>query len=207
MTLAAKIESLPSGVGEGSLESLAVELKAVAAASVDLFIADLTRCRLTGISYTGPDQPLTGFLAQIDRVTRIDRHIYLAVDPMAAPALAAKLREVFLVKGIVVAAVGTRTARHVSGYSFVLLASKGRRPILRRDLADILIDRRSRRDTRGAGLSRAALDYFLAASVYPGETVCDVSASAQVTRLAASEAQLRFVPLPPSRRRRKTVKY
>ena len=130
------------------------------------------------------------FLDECHRVLRPDRHLYVMFDSFSLLSLGAIARERFNVKGIVVWDKGHFGMGHYfrRQHELILFACKGRRPVNRRDLADVW---RVPRIHRGAYPTQKPVAVFarmLEASVVPGMTVCDPfvgSGSSAVAALAA----------------------
>lgn len=164
--------------------------------TTDLIVADLTMCADENGGYSNS---LGRFLRQCYRILRADRHMYLGSDPLEAPAIAQIARATFSVKGILVSTGEISRETDHGQMMFILFASKGRRPIRRRDLPDIVPKSLRAAPNRTTSFTPTLVRYLLTASCQPGDVVCDVSPSARITRRAAAASQLGFVP-----RRRRT---
>ena len=135
------------------------------------------------------------FLGECRRVLRPDRHIYVMFDSFSLLSLGALMRDHFEVKGVIVwdkvnIGMGHYFRRR---HELVVFASKGRRPLARRDLSDVW---RIKRIHRGAYPTQKPVELFarmLIGSVKPGMTVCDPFVGSGSSALAALAAGCAFV--------------
>ena len=135
------------------------------------------------------DDPDTyrAFLAECRRVLRNNRHIYIMFDSYSLLSLGALVREHFDVKGLIVwDKVALGMGHHFRRrHEQIVFASKGKRPVSRRDLPDVWAVRRLHRAAYPAQKPVALFDLMLDASAEPGDVVCDPFAGSGSSAVAA----------------------
>ncbi|MFN2582327.1 MAG: site-specific DNA-methyltransferase [Candidatus Dormibacteria bacterium] len=135
------------------------------------------------------------FLAECRRVLRDGSHIYVMFDSFSLLSLGALMRDHFDVKGVLVwdkVAIGMGhyfRRRH----EHIVFASKGRRPVARRDLPDVWTVPRIRRGAYPTQKPVALFSLMLEASAQPGDVVCDPFAGSGSSAVAALRRECRFV--------------
>lgn len=143
--------------------------------------------------FTEVDDDEEGFLVllgECHRVLREDRHIYVMFDSYSLLSLGHLMRVHFDVKGLLVwdkvrIGMGHHFRRR---HEHIVFASKGRRPIARRDLPDVLVHPRL---TRAAYPTQKPVGLFgdlLRASAEPGFVVCDPFVGSGSAAIAALRA-------------------
>ena len=135
------------------------------------------------------------FLAECHRVLRDDRHVYLMFDSFSLLTLAPLVREHFAVKNLIVwDKVNLGMGHHFRRrHELVLFATKGRRPLSRRDLPDVW---RIKRLSRAPYPTQKPVELFenmLAGSVEPGFVVCDPFMGSGSSSIAALKRGCGFV--------------
>lgn len=115
------------------------------------------------------------FLGECHRVLRDDRHLYLMFDSYSFLSLAPLVRETFAVKNVITwdkvnLGMGHYFRRR---HELILFASKGRRPLSRRDLPDVWRVKRMARAPYPTQKPVELFDLMLSASAETGFTVCD----------------------------------
>ena len=135
------------------------------------------------------------FLAECRRVLRNNRHIYIMFDSYSLLSLGALVREQFDVKGLIVwDKVALGMGHHFRRrHEQIVFASKGRRPVSRRDLPDVWAVRRVRRAAYPAQKPVALFDLMIGASAAAGEVVCDPFAGSGSSAVAALRRGCTFV--------------
>ncbi len=193
-------------------------LQSLPAASVDLVVTDpaysgmnrhlmLGRGRIVGrYSDAGrpggrwfqefQDDPETfrALLRELHRVLRDDRHVYVMFDSYSLLSLGHLVREVFDVKNLLVWDKALLGMGHYyrRRHELIVFASKGKRPLSRRDLPDIV---RVPRITTAAYATQkpvALFETLVRASAEPGFVVCDPFVGSGSTAVAALRAGCGF---------------
>lgn len=143
------------------------------------------------------DDPDTyrAFLAECRRVLRGDRHIYIMFDSYSLLSLGALVRESFDVKGLIVwDKVALGMGHHFRRrHEQIVFASKGRRPIARRDMPDVWCVPRLRRAAYPTQKPVALFQLMLAASATSGDVVCDPFVGSGSSAVAALRAGCSFI--------------
>lgn len=138
------------------------------------------------------------FLGECQRVLKPDRHIFIMFDSFSLLSLAPLVRAYFSVKNIIVwdkerIGMGHYFRRQSE---FILFASKGRRPLSRRDMADIWPIRRLSRAPYPAQKPVELFERMIAASKGardgPDFLVCDPFAGAGSAAIAALKQNVSF---------------
>ena len=135
------------------------------------------------------------FLRECHRVLRNDRHIYIMFDSFSLLTLGPIVREVFDVKNIIIwdkmnLGMGHYFRRR---HEHIVFASKGRRKLNRRDIADVW---RIKRIHHGAYPTQKPVELFemmLRGSAEPGYVVCDPFAGSGSSAVAALKYGCSFV--------------
>ncbi len=135
------------------------------------------------------------FLTECHRVLRDDRHVYLMFDSFSLLTLAPLVREHFAVKNLIVwDKVNLGMGHHFRRrHELVLFATKGKRPLSRRDLPDVW---RIKRLSRAPYPTQKPVELFenmLAGSVVPGFVVCDPFMGSGSAAIAALRRGCGFV--------------
>ena len=135
------------------------------------------------------------FLHECRRVLRNDRHIYIMFDSYSLLSLGALVRESFDVKGLI---VWDKVALGMGHYfrrrhEQIVFASKGKRPVTRRDLPDVWAVRRVHRASYPAQKPVALFDLMLEASADPGSVVCDPFCGSGSSAVAALRRRCEFI--------------
>ncbi len=134
------------------------------------------------------------FLAEIRRVLREGGHLYLMFDSFSLLSLGPLVREELSVKNLIV----WDKLRIGMGHAFrrrhelIVFATKGKRPLSRRDLPDVW---RIGRLSRPAYPTQKPVELFeamLAGSAGPGSVVCDPFAGSGASAVAALRQGCRF---------------
>jgi site-specific DNA-methyltransferase (adenine-specific) len=135
------------------------------------------------------------FLAECARVLRKDRHIYVMFDSYSLLSLGSLMRDHFDVKGIIVwDKVSLGMGHHFRRrHEQIVFASKGKRPVSRRDLPDVWAVPRLRRAAYPAQKPVALFGLMLQASAYPGEVVCDPFVGSGSSAVAALRHGCSFI--------------
>jgi site-specific DNA-methyltransferase (adenine-specific) len=141
-------------------------------------------------------------LGECHRVLRRDRHIYIMFDSFSLLTLAPLMRQVFDVKNVIVwdkvrLGMGHYFRRR---HELVVFASKGRRKLLRKDLADIWAVPRLTRAQYPTQKPVALFSRMLEGSVDPGFVVCDPFTGSGSSAIAALRAGCSFLGADVSER-------
>lgn len=143
------------------------------------------------------DDPDTyrAFLNECRRVLRNDRHIYIMFDSYSLLSLGALVRESFDVKGII---VWDKVALGMGHYfrrrhEQIVFASKGKRPVARRDLPDVWAVRRVHRAAYPAQKPVALFELMLEASADAGYVVCDPFCGSGSSAVASLRRNCSFI--------------
>lgn len=138
------------------------------------------------------DDPETfrAFLGECHRVLRPDRHLYVMFDSFSLLTLGPLLRERFAVKNLIVwdklnLGMGHHFRRR---HELILFASKGKRPLSRRDLPDIWRVKRLSRAPYPTQKPVELFDAMLIGSAVPGFVVCDPFMGSGSSAIAALRA-------------------
>jgi site-specific DNA-methyltransferase (adenine-specific) len=134
-------------------------------------------------------------LAEFHRVLRNQRHLYVMFDSYSLLSLGHLVREKFDVKNLIVwdkmlLGMGHHFRRR---HELVLFASKGKRPLARRDLPDVWRIRRIARAPYPTQKPVEVFEAMLCASVQPGYTVCDPFAGSGSAAIAALRHGCHFI--------------
>ncbi len=126
-------------------------------------------------------------LAECHRVLRDDRHLYLMFDSYSFLSLAPLVREQFAVKNVITwdkvnLGMGHYFRRR---HELILFASKGKRPLARRDLPDVWRIKRLGRAPYPTQKPVELFELMIVASAAPGFTVCDPFMGSGSAALAA----------------------
>lgn len=135
------------------------------------------------------------FLAECRRVLRNDRHIYIMFDSYSLLSLGALVRESFEVKGLIVwDKVALGMGHHFRRrHEQIVFASKGKRPIARRDIPDVWCVPRLRRAAYPTQKPVALFRLMLAASATAGDVVCDPFCGSGSSAVAALRHGCSFI--------------
>jgi site-specific DNA-methyltransferase (adenine-specific) len=134
-------------------------------------------------------------LGQFHRVLKDQRHLYVMFDSFSLLTLGHLVRERFDVKNLIVwdkmlLGMGHHFRRR---HELVLFASKGKRPLTRRDLPDVWRIRRIARAPYPTQKPVEVFEAMLCASVTPGFTVCDPFAGSGSAAIAALRQGCHFI--------------
>lgn len=196
MSLAARAQSAGERYRIAQADCLEF-LRGLADASVDVITTDpaysgmnehlaLGHGRIVG-RYSAPDnarwfaefrdspEQFAEFLQECRRVLRANRHIYIMFDSFSLLSLGPIVRDYFDVKCVVVwdkvnLGMGHYFRRR---HELIVFASKGKRKVARRDLADVWAEKRIHRAAYPTQKPVALFSRMLEASADPGMTVCD----------------------------------
>jgi site-specific DNA-methyltransferase (adenine-specific) len=135
------------------------------------------------------------FLAECHRVLRRDRHVYIMFDSFSMLSLGALVRDFFDVKGVVVwdkvhLGMGHYFRRR---HEQIVFASKGRRKLSRRDLADVWAVPRIHRAAYPTQKPVKLFELMVEASTEPGFVVCDPFCGSGSSAVAALRAGCDFI--------------
>lgn len=137
------------------------------------------------------------FLTQCQRVLKQDRHIFIMFDSFSLLTLGQHVRSFFDVKNILVwDKVNIGMGHYFRRQSeFIMFASKGKRPLVRRDIPDIWNLKRLHRAPYPTQKPVELFEAMIAASVAPDERfiVCDPFAGSGSAAIAALRQGCDFI--------------
>ncbi len=143
------------------------------------------------------DDPETfrALLGELFRVLRPDRHLYVMFDSYSLLSLGPLVRERFEVKNLLVWDKALLGMGHYfrRRHELIVFASKGRRPLARRDIPDILRVPRLTRAPYATQKPVALFSMMIEASAEPGFVVCDPFVGSGSSAVAALGLGCRFI--------------
>lgn len=196
-------------------------LRALPDSSVDLIVTDpaysgmnqhlmLGKGRIVGVykdrgrkegkwfeEFLDTEDNYVSFLAECRRVLKDNRHIFIMFDSYSLLSLGQIVRQVFDVKNIIVwDKVNIGMGHYFRRQSeHIVFASKGKRPVSRRDIPDVW---RIKRIHRAPYMTQKPVELFeamIASSMVPGEkfVVCDPFVGSGTAAIAALRQKASFV--------------
>ncbi|MHB8718947.1 MAG: DNA-methyltransferase [Candidatus Dormibacteria bacterium] len=192
-------------------------LRSLPAASIDCVVTDpaysgmnqhlqLGHGRIVGRYASGPRDRwfsefeddaarFAGLLDACHHALAADGHLYVMFDSFSLLSLGALVRERFAVKNLLVwdkvrLGMGHNWRRR---HETIVFATKGRRPLRRRDLPDVITVPRLGRAAYPTQKPVALFDVLLSASAEPGMSVCDPFMGTASTGVAALRAGCAYV--------------